>query len=109
MMVEITAAEFEKKVIGSEIPVVVDVYGTTCVSCHKVDAVLARVAPRYNDRVSFFRVNIEENPGVARKFHIMSLPTLLFFKAGEVSRAAVGSISDMLLSSGLVELLDEES
>ena len=97
--------DFEQKVIGAVGPVVVDMYGINCISCRKVDAVVERLAPKYDGKCKFYRLNVEESPRTASRYHVMSLPTLLFFKAGEISKAAVGAVLDAILISGIEELL----
>ena len=60
--------DFEQKVIGAVGPVVVDMYGINCISCRKVDAVVERLAPKYDGKCKFYRLNVEESPRTASRY-----------------------------------------
>ena len=84
--------EFKKEVIDANIPVFVDFYATWCGPCKYFANVLTEVAPAYSGKVKFVKVNVDESPEVASKMGIFSVPTLMFFKDGKVSKSMAGAL-----------------
>ena len=89
-MLNITKSNFEKEVIFSEIPVVLDFWATWCGPCKMLSPVLDELAAEYSDRARFCKVNVEDEPELSARFGIASIPTLIFFKNGEILKKAVG-------------------
>ncbi len=84
--------EFKKEVIDANIPVFVDFYATWCGPCKYFSNVLNEVAPSYCGKVKFVKVNVDESPEVASKMGVFSVPTLVFFKDGKVSKSMAGAL-----------------
>lgn len=104
-MLNITKSNFEKEVVASEIPVVLDFWATWCGPCKMLSPVLDELAAAYSDRVRFCKVNVDDEPELAAHFGIASIPTLIFFKNGEILKKTVGYREKDELEETLKELL----
>ncbi len=90
-VVEATEATFEQEVLESEKPVIVDFWAEWCGPCHMVSPILDRIADERADDVRLVKVNIDEEPELASRYGIMSIPTIVLFKEGEPAAAALGA------------------
>jgi len=97
--------EFERLVMSSEKPAVVDFWATWCEPCKRLDEVLEEMAAEYGEHVDFFRVDVNESQQTTSRFAVRSIPTLLFFQGGEIVDQAIGSISREVLDEKLRGLL----
>lgn len=102
----VTDTEFECKVLECGKPVVVDFWAQWCAPCKQLDTVLQEMARDYRGKVSFFKVDVNENNETANRFAVRSLPMLLFFSGGEIVDQAVGSLSREMLEDKLNRLLE---
>ncbi len=89
-MKEFTEQNFEQEVLQSDIPVVVDFWATWCQPCLKLAPILEDLEKDYEGKVKIGKLNIENDQALAAKYGVLSIPTLLFFKDGEVRHQAVG-------------------
>ena len=83
--------DFEKQVLDSDRPVLVDFWADWCVPCHMVSPVVEEIAREQSARLTAYKMNIDDNPSTPQKFGIMSIPTLMLFKGGEVRARVVGA------------------
>ena len=83
-------ATFDTDVIQSDLPVLVDFWAPWCGPCRMVAPVVEELSQEYDGKVKFVKLNTDDNPQVAGKFGIRSIPTLLIFKNGELSGQVVG-------------------
>src|ERR671919_199048 len=96
---------FDQEVLQSEKPVIVDFWAEWCGPCHAVSPVLERIADEREGELKLVKVNIDEEQGLAQRYGIVSIPTMVLFKAGEPAAAAIGAQPKGALerSLGLVE------
>ena len=84
-------ASFEADVLKSAEPVVVDFWAEWCGPCRMIAPALEEIAGQLGDKVKIVKLNVDENPNTAAKYGIMSIPTLLMFKNGEICSRQVGA------------------
>jgi thioredoxin len=100
----ITTDTFDSEVLGSEGPVLVDFWADWCGPCHAVAPVLDQIVEEHSD-LRLVKVNIDEEQELARRYGVMSIPTMILFEGGEPKAAAMGAQPKTMLekSLGLVE------
>jgi thioredoxin 1 len=96
----ITTDAFETEVLKSEQPVIVDFWAEWCGPCHAVAPVLEQIADERED-LRLVKVNIDEEPALAQRYGVMSIPTILLFKDGEPAAAAIGAQPKKMLERSL--------
>jgi len=85
-----TKDNFEEKVIKNSLPVMVDFWATWCGPCRMAGAVIDKLAQQYKDKLAVGKVNVDEEQELAQKYGVMSIPTVIFFKAGKELERIVG-------------------
>jgi thioredoxin 1 len=92
MVVTLTDANFEELVIKADKPVIVDFWAEWCGPCRVIGPLVHEIAEEYNGRVIVGKVDVDSNPSVSSKFGIRNIPTVLFFKNGQVADKQVGAV-----------------
>ena len=88
---KVSDANFEAEVLKATGPVVVDFWAEWCGPCKMIAPALEEIAGAMGDKVKIVKLNVDENPNTAAKYGIMSIPTLLMFKNGEIASRQVGA------------------
>ena len=97
----ITNTNFEAEVLKSPVPVLVDFWAEWCGPCRILSPIVEELAQELNGKLKVVKINVDENQELAYKFNIMSIPTLLIFKDGEVVNQLVGAMPKAQLLSEL--------
>jgi thioredoxin 1 len=101
----VTGENFEQVVIKSENLVMVDFWATWCGPCKIVAPVVEELAKEYEGKVTFAKVNTDENSDLAGQYQIRGIPTLMFFKGGKTVETVVGAVPKAQLKSKIDALL----
>lgn len=97
----VTDSSFEKEVLESDVPVLVDFWAPWCGPCRMVAPVVDEIAEQYDGKVKVVKVNTDENPSVASTYGIRSIPTLMIFKDGQRVDMVVGAVPKTTLANTL--------
>ena len=103
--VTITADNFDTEVKQSDVPVVVDFWADWCMPCKMVEPVLKEIADEYDGKLKVAKVNVDEVNDIASQFNVVSIPTLLLFKDGEVVKQQVGAVPKNVIEGMVKEYL----
>jgi thioredoxin 1 len=91
MSTAVTESSFEQEVLQSDKPVIVDFWAEWCGPCHAVSPVLDKIVEERESDLKLVKVNIDEEPSLAQKYGIISIPTIILFREGEPAAAAIGA------------------
>jgi thioredoxin 1 len=89
--VAVTDATFKEQVLGADKPVLVDFWATWCGPCKMVAPVLEEIAGENSAKITVAKLDVDQNPNVARDFQIMSIPTMILFEDGKPTKTIVGA------------------
>jgi thioredoxin 1 len=88
---DVTTESFDQEVLQSDKPVIVDFWAEWCGPCHAVSPVLDRIASERVEELKLVKVNIDEQPAIAQRYGVASIPTIILFKDGEPAAATIGA------------------
>ena len=103
--VAVSSDNFEQDVLKSAVPVLLDFWAVWCNPCKMIAPHVDALAVEYDGRAKIMKVNVDEEPEIASKYGIMSIPTLLFFKDGKVVDTLVGAVPKSSIANKLEGLL----
>ena len=105
MALEATDGNFEELVLKADKPVIVDFWAEWCGPCRMVGPIVEEVGVDYEGKAVVVKVDVDSNPGITAKYGIRNIPTILFFKNGEVADKQVGAVPKSAIVSKLDALL----
>ena len=92
-VIDLTSASFDAEVMNSKVPVLVDFWASWCMPCRMVAPTLEALADEQVNKAKICKVNVDDEPDLAGKFSIMSIPTVIVIKDGKISAKSVGAQS----------------
>ena len=98
-IIYVSDAEFENKVLQSDVPVLVDFWAEWCGPCKMIAPILDEIAGEYSGKIKIAKLNIDDNPSTPPRYGIRGIPTLMLFKNGNVEATKVGAVSKSQLSA----------
>ena len=90
--VTITNGNFEEEVLKSDTPVIVDFWAEWCTPCRMIAPALEELSSDYDGKIKVAKVNVDEEGDLAMKYNVVSIPTLLLFKGGEMVKQQIGAV-----------------
>ena len=105
MVTEINDQNFDSEVIKSTIPVAVDFWAPWCGPCRALAPITEKPSEAYARKVKFCKINVDENPEMAGKYKVMSIPLVLFFKAGVQKDSSLGLVPEAALKAKIQALV----
>ncbi len=104
-IVTLTTSTFDETVASSDTPILVDFWAEWCGPCKMIAPILGEIAAEYAGSITIAKLNVDENPDLAMRFNVMSIPTLLVFDKGEVAKRLVGAKGKGAMLQELQEFL----
>jgi thioredoxin 1 len=105
MALEATDGNFDELVLNSDKPVIVDFWAEWCGPCRMVGPIVEEVGVDYEGKAVVTKVDVDSNPGITAKYGIRNIPTILFFKNGEVADKQIGAVPKSTIVAKLDALL----
>jgi thioredoxin 1 len=99
MLIDVTDQTFDAEVMKANIPVLIDMWAPWCGPCRMVEPILKKLSDKYQGKVKFCRMNVDENQKTPSQYRIMSIPNMLFIKGGKVVDTAVGALQENALQA----------
>ena len=96
---------FEEEVLKNELPVLVDFWAVWCAPCHMVAPSVENLAQSYKDKLKVVKLNVDENPRTPANYGILSIPTLLLFKGGELKETIIGALPQNKIEDAITKHL----
>jgi thioredoxin 1 len=103
-LIHLNDQNFKKEVLESSLPVLVDFWATWCGPCKTIAPIIEELSKEYSSKIKIGKINVEESPSTTASYGVMSVPTLIFFKNGEVLSQYTGALSKV----GLKKRIEEE-
>ncbi|WP_375761018.1 thioredoxin [Corallococcus exercitus] len=104
-VIELGDAEFQREVLESQEPVLVDFTATWCPPCRVIAPVIDTLAAEYKGRMKMVKLNVDDHPKTPEQYGIRAMPTLLFFKGGKVVKQVVGAVPRAKLEEAVRQVL----
>lgn len=105
MAIEVTDSNFEELILNSDKPALIDFWAEWCGPCRMIGPIVEEMSSEYDGKAVIAKLNVDENPEVCSKYGIRNIPTILFFKNGEVADKQVGAVPKNTLVQKIDNLL----
>ena len=96
---------FEEEVLKSDLPVLVDFWAVWCAPCKMIEPSVENLAEAYKEKMKIVKLNVDENPKTPANYSVMSIPTLLLFKGGELKETIVGALPQKKIEEAITKHL----
>jgi thioredoxin 1 len=103
--ITVTTGNFEAEVMNSTLPVLADFWAEWCGPCRVIDPMLRELAKTYADKIKVAKINVDQEPDLALKFNVNSMPTLMIFKNGKVVKQQIGALPRPMLEKMIKEVV----
>ena len=103
--VVVTNENFKQEVLESDVPVIADFWAEWCVPCRMVEPILQELADTYQGKIKVAKINVDEQGEIASRYGIVSIPTLLIFKNGQIVKKQIGAVPKHVIESMIREVL----
>ncbi|MDJ0719988.1 MAG: thioredoxin [Desulfobacterales bacterium] len=103
---EVSDQDFEKNVLQSDLPVLVDFWAPWCGPCKAIGPMIDNLANQYEGRIRFLKMNVDDNTATPASFGIKSVPTIMFFKDGNLFEQMTGMVTRPALETAVTKLLE---
>ncbi len=103
MVTELTAKQFQKEVLENDLPSVVDIYTLRCPNCKVIEPIFIATADANNENYTFFKLDASENMEIAKRYKVLGVPTLLFFRHGKLVDKKTGVLSQEKIEKRLAK------
>ncbi len=97
----VTDDDFEQEVLKNELPVMVDLWAVWCAPCRMIEPSVENIAQAFKDKLKVVKLNIDENPKTPANYGVMSIPTLLLFKGGELKETIIGAVPQKKIEAAI--------
>jgi thioredoxin 1 len=104
-IITLTDALFDETVNGSEVPVLVDFWAEWCGHCKMIAPVLEEIAKEHTGKITIVKLNVDDNPDTARRYEVMSIPTLMLFNKGSLEKRLVGARNKTQLMAEIAQFI----
>ena len=108
MEIKLTDTNFKQEVLKSDLPVLVDFWAAWCAPCHMVAPIAEKIGKEHKGKLKVCKLNVDEAPEVASQYNIMSIPTLMIFKNGNVVEQMVGVAPGEYLEEKIKPHMEQE-
>jgi thioredoxin 1 len=105
---EINDDDFENEVLKCNLPVMVDFWAPWCGPCRMIAPITEKLAKEYEGRIKLCKLNVDDNPGTASEYRVMSIPQILFFKDGQIVDESTGGVPESVLRSKAESVLQKQ-
>lgn len=106
---QISDANFESEVLGSELPTIVDFWASWCGPCRAIAPAIDALAERYAGQLKVAKINVDDNPQTPSNYGIMSIPTLLMFRDGQLADQLTGAVSRTRLDAFFRQAIEPDA
>lgn len=103
--IELSDGNFEQEVLKSEIPVLVDFWAEWCAPCRMIEPIIDELAQQYNGKIKIGKMDVDKNPQSSMNYGIRSIPTLLFFNAGQAVDQLLGAVPRQQIEDKMAALI----
>ncbi len=106
MVIKVTEETFENEVLKSELPVIVDCYADWCGPCKMMSPVFEKMSEKFEGKLKFCKVNVDDESSIAMQYKVMSIPNFLFFRDGQYAKNIIGGMSPQDFEKKIASFLD---